>query len=108
MALHAHMETYEKDCDGPVSDSWVATKRADEDDIDFHDRILRNVASVYAILSTGALEVTRFEEDDSIRLSWSEVTEEGFRNREATICKDEGCDTDETSHRDYYAEEMGY
>lgn len=102
--LHAHMEFAQRDCDGLVADSALLISDENEDEYDFLNRVMRNVASVY---SAGRLDVSTFD-DGSTRFTWAETTEEGFISREATTCTDEGCDPTETTHYDEYAEAAGY
>lgn len=109
--LHAHVETYEVDCDGPISRDYVLTlqdaEREDQyGDIDFHRRVTGTIINTYSLLSEGNLKVTKLN-DGSTRLSWSEVTDEGHRNAEATFCTDE-CNLTAHGYRDHRAESMGY
>lgn len=114
--LHAHIETYATDCDGALSGGYLLTMNDEEvdraagggfGDIQFHNRVLSHVVNTYSIMATGSLTVTRLEDGD-VRLSWSEATEEGGRNIEATICTDP-CDLGEDAwRRDHQAEEAGY
>lgn len=112
--LHAHIQTYAVDCDGPISSGYTMTvndneKRSDFGDIEFHHRVVNRVVNTYSLFLTGSLKVTN-EEDNGIRLVWSETTEEGGRSIEALICKDEDClsDGDDYWQRDHRAEEAGY
>lgn len=99
--LHAHVESRSRDCDGTYDRSYVTVIDDGEGEYDFEGRLLRAVVSVSGL--GGKLEVTRFEEDDTFRLSWSEPTDEGFFNVEATTCRDE-CDEAATTFRDHTAE----
>lgn len=103
--LHAHVESRSRDCDGTYDRSYVTVIDDGEDEYDFEGRLLRSVVSTCGL--GGKLEVTRFEEDDTFRLSWAEPTEEGFSNVEATTCRDE-CDEAATTFRDHTAEAAGY
>ena len=120
MNIHAHVETYSTDCDGPIVYDYVITPNEEEiaeheakngvndfSDIQFHHRVVAHVVNTYSLYSQGTLTVNKLE-DGSVRLSWTEQTDEGSRNVEATICEDEGCDTGVTRYRDIRAEEAGY
>ena len=104
--MHAHIASAASDCDGRVSSEYVITKNDGEDEIDFHTRIVSLVVNTYSFMSEATLKVTRFEDGD-VRILWSEPTEEGFRETEATICTDD-CDPDHHSYSDLYAEMSGY
>ena len=112
-SLHAHIQSYATDCDGPISRTYDMTMTDDErnsefGDIDFHNRVLASVVNTYSIFQSGELRVTSGEGSDYVvRLEWWETTEEGGRNVTATIC---GCpDGDhEPTYRDHRAEQYGY
>ena len=114
--LHAHISTAQSDCDGPTYDSYVLAMNEKElsgqdennwfGDIEFMERVAMHISNVYATQFGGSLEVSVFE-DGSKRFEWRETTEEGYSNKEATFCEDD-CDLGETSHRDVFAEQMGY
>lgn len=104
--LHAHVETYATDCDGAISNDYIATMNEGEDDLDFHNRMVASTVNTYSLMAQGALKVTRFEDGD-VRMEWTEQTEEGSRYHGVTFCTDD-CDTGETHYRDHRAEEMGY
>lgn len=112
--IHAHVETYSTDCDGPMSSGYLMAmndneKRSDYGDIEFHHRVVTRVVNTYSIFTEGTLKVQN-EGDNGIRLNWSEVTEEGGRSVEALICDDETCLYDDEGfwQRDHRAEEAGY
>lgn len=110
--IHAHVETYSADCDGPLSSGYLMVPTDEEldapfADIDFHNRVVASVVNTYSLDSQGTLTVTRLADGDT-RLAWHEPTEEGFRRTEATICTDP-CDLGEQSwRRDHQAEAAGY
>jgi len=110
--IHAHVETYSTDCDGALSSGYLMVANESEQtepfgDIEFHDRVVGNIVNTYSLDRTGTLTVTRLQDGD-VRLSWSEPTEEGHRNTEATICTDP-CDLGEQGwRRDHQAEAAGY
>lgn len=115
--LHAHISTAQSDCDGPTYDSYVLQMNDKElagqdesnwfGDIEFMERVAMHISNVYATQYGGKLEVTVFE-DGTKRFEWSEATEEGYSNKEATFCTHDFCDPEERSHRDVFAEQMGY
>lgn len=114
MTLHAHFETYSTDCDGAISRDWVRVQTEEQaaaefGDIHFHDSVVADVVNTYSLLASGSLRVERLGDahDAPVRLSWSEATEEGGRQVEATICQDD-CDLGEHHYRDHAAEAMGY
>lgn len=113
--LHAHVSTASADCDGPLYDEYVMTLNADEiaeseqeyndfSDIHFRERVISSIMS----LTGGGTLTTHGEFGGWVeRVEWSQQTEEGYRSAEAVFCEDD-CDTGLTSHRDVYAEMMGY
>lgn len=108
--IHAHIDSYAVDCDGPIARSHVMTmteeeKAAEFGDIEFHGRVITSVVNTYSLFANGRLEVKATEH--GARLDWTERTEEGFRNISAHICEAD-CATDETSYRDIRAEAAGY
>ena len=120
--LHAHIESYTTDCDGPLSRDYVLTMNDEEraeataangindfSDIHFHERVVNHLVNTYSIFQSGRLEVTSGEGSDYVvRMEWQEDTDEGYRQMSAIICEDENCDTGEAHYRDHRAEEMGY
>lgn len=111
--LHAHVDTYAVDCDGPLYRSWV--EKLNDEEIaehvaaqgvnDFHDlhfkaRVLSNHVSFH---SEGWVTVKVTAQG----FTMEEPTDEGCRAAEARWCEDE-CELDERSQRDVYAEMMGY
>lgn len=116
-AIHAHVSRHSSDCDGTYTSGWTMTMTAEEvvesqqdvndfSDIHFTERVVCEVVNAYSLIGTGDLRVTRFSDGD-VRLSWSEATEEGFVNVEATICRDE-CPDSQPWQRDHAAEAAGY
>lgn len=111
MSLHAHYASESTDCDGRMSDAYVITMNDDEQtdqfgDLRFQERVLGHVVSLTGF--GGRLSVDVDEDDGTVRLSWSEQTDEGGRSADAYFCTDESCDTLDYSHRDHAAEAMGY
>jgi hypothetical protein len=121
--LHAHVSTRAADCDGPVYDEWVVTysdhERAEQvrayfngimlgyddavndfSDIHFMNRVFTNQCGPDAVH-----QMTIKVDDDGVE--YHESTEEGYRAGTITWCRKD-CDTSERSHRDVYAEQMGY
>jgi hypothetical protein len=113
MKIHAHFESRSSDCDGTYDRTYVVTPTEKEidspsGDIDFHERVVGMVVNTYSILLAGSLHVHKFE-DGSVRLEWTEQTEEGGIATTVTLCEDETCDTEEPStFRDHTAERAGY
>jgi len=112
--LHAHVSTASADCDGPQYRSYVETFNDDEraeteraqgvndfSDIHFMERVMMNVANPYAARQ---MRITVDEEGIDVH----EDTDEGYRSAEVRWCRDERCDTEESSYRDVYAEMMNY
>jgi hypothetical protein len=114
--LHAHVSRSSADCDGPTYQSNVVTFNEEEmaehadaeaaggwnnfSDISFMNRVFCTVAGPYAVeQAIVTISESGFE--------YSERTEEGYRHAEVRWCRHD-CDTDETSYRDVYAEQMGY
>src|SRR3954466_15617677 len=61
--LHAHFESYNTDCDGPISSAGVVAMKDEEregeyGDIEFHNRVVSQVVNTYSIMATGTLTVT--------------------------------------------------
>lgn len=128
--LHAHVNTYSVDCDGPISRDYVMTYNDDEraeqvrgyfngvirgedhpindfSEISFRQRVLSHVVSAYTTWQ-GTLTVTGDEQGGLTKiLDWSETTEEGGHHIRAEFCSDD-CDTGEEGYRDYRAEAAGY
>jgi len=122
--LHAHVSTASADCDGPMYDSWVESFNEDErteqvrayfngivrgydepvndfSDIHFMNRVLTSRCGPYAV---GQMRVTMDEDG----FEYHEQTEEGYRSGEVRWCRSEACDPDARTHRDVFAEAMGY
>jgi len=112
--LHAHVSTASADCDGPQYDSRVETFSDAEiaesaaaagvndfSDIHFMERVMMSVASPYA-----CHQMTVKVDEQGIDVH--EQTEEGYRSAEVRWCHDTTCDTERTTHRDVYAEQMNY
>lgn len=109
MELHAHIERYQRDCDGGHSHDYVMTMTDEEKadnlgDVVFTDRVAVAVADFFA--SDGG-RMTVQKGNGYRRLVWESPTDEGYVHNEATFCTDE-CDTGETGQTDEYAEMMGY
>ena len=111
--LHAHISTAQSDCDGPTYDSWVVTFNEDErnehiaatergyndfSEYSFKERILGNAVSFHG---NGQVNI----HPDGF--NYFENTDEGYRSAEVRWCEDD-CDTNERTHRDVFAEQMGY
>lgn len=110
MELHAHIERYQRDCDGGHSYDYVMTMNAEEHeddlgDVKFNDRVAMAISDFYASAHGSALRVE--VGSDYRRFVFQAPTDEGSIYNEATLCTDE-CDTDETGQTDEYAEMMGY
>lgn len=109
--LHAHIVKESRDCDGAYTSGHTMMQTHEEQasefgDIEFHRRVVAEVVNSYSLMDTGRLFVHRFE-DGSTRLVWSEPTDEGYRNTEATLCIDE-CELPTPWQRDHTAEAAGY
>lgn len=112
--LHAHVSKSARDCDGPIYDEYIISLTDEErarseaangvndfTDIEFRNRVLTSIVSVYAT-QQGRMDVNEGG------FKWHEDTDEGYRAAEVVWCEDESCDPAYTSHRDVYAEMMGY
>lgn len=110
--LHAHVSTNSRDCDGPTYDSHVVLLNDEEKaehikadgvndfhDLHFKERVLGDIVSFHA---QATVRVT------PLGFTYDEPTEEGFTYSEVTWCEDASCNRPATSHRDVYAEQMGY
>lgn len=109
--LHAHVETWSRDCDGDYSGGHIVAmtdeeRRSEFSEIHFMERVTGDIASPYALEFGGKLEVSVYE-DGTKRLDWRATTDEGYRQAEVTFCSDD-CATDDTWQRDHRAESMGY
>lgn len=114
--LHAHVDTFSRDCDGGHGNEYTMGFNDDEvaerenangindfSDIHFMERVMMSVASPYAVSIGMRITVT----DDGI--SVTEETEEGSRSAEVRWCHDEDCDPNcQGPVYDEYAEMMGY
>jgi hypothetical protein len=113
--LHAHVDTYSRDCDGghgndyimAFSDAEIAEREAaqginDFSDIHFMQRVMMNVASPYAVEYGMTVKV------DSEGIEVTEATDEGSRSANVRWCRDEHCDPNFHQVSDQYAEMMGY
>lgn len=113
MTLHAHVDRTATDCDGRFDQSYIVSMNESEitsqfGDIEFHHRVVNLAVNTYSILATGTLKVERFGVGTSeVRITWSEPTEEGSVQTEATFCTDD-CDLNVHTQRDHTAESMGY
>lgn len=99
---HAHVESKSRDCDGTYSSGYLAEMTVEErcdqmGDLHFQQRVLAGVVTLHG---HGTLSV-RPE-----GLSWHEVTDEGYSDKEVRWCEAD-C-TDEAWQRDHRAEAMGY
>lgn len=112
--LHAHVDRSSRDCDGPMYDSYVVAfneaEIAERDqsggvndfsDIHFMNRVFVNEAGPYAV-SQASITI------DEQGFEYHEDTDEGYRKSSVRWCEDEDCDPNFTSHRDVFAEMMGY
>ena len=84
MALHAHIVSESRDCDGTYHSSRTVEMTTDErtsdfGDLEFKRRIIGDVISVIA--QDGRLIV------EEGRISWHENTEEGYRTSDADWCE---------------------
>ena len=109
--IHAHIETYSTDCDGPISRTYVMTmndseRNSDFGDIEFHDRVTAHIVNTFSLMSTGRLDVNKYD-SNHVSLRWFEPTEEGSNDKRAVFCADD-CDTGENSYCDHRAESAGY
>jgi hypothetical protein len=112
--LHAHLDSYHLDCDGPLYSSRVETltdaERAEHEkangvndfhDLHFKDRVLGMVVSWHP------------EDEATVTITkggfyYSEQTDEGVRSTDVRWCEDTDCDPNARSQRDVFAEQMGY
>jgi hypothetical protein len=106
--LHAHVDTYAADCDGPISRSYVETANDDErtsefGDLEFRERVLGSRISWSP--AEGATVTVQITADG---FETNEPTEEGYRAASVRWCEDSSCDTGARSQRDVYAERAGY
>lgn len=111
-SLHAHVETYIRDCDGSYYSEYVMPLSAEEVDAhvkadgvnDFHDIYFKEriLSSVVALHTHAKIEIT------PEGFTYGQPTEEGFRNTEVVWCEDESCDPRASEYRDFAAEAMGY
>lgn len=112
--LHAHVETYSRDCDGGFESHYVVAFNDEEiaerdtangindfSDIHFMNRVFSNCCGPYAVSFKMSITVTE------AGFEWNEATEEGYRAGEVRWCHDD-CDESERGQRDQYAEMMGY
>ena len=112
--LHAHVSTASSDCDGPQYNEWVESLNVTElaqhvaangvndfHDLNFKERVLGNHVSFHSEFGVTVAV-----------LDWGftmhEQTDEGYRQAEVRWCEDEDCDPNAKSHRDVFAEQMGY
>jgi hypothetical protein len=108
--LHAHVSTASADCDGPMYDEYIMTLSEQEQgaefvEISFRERVIASIVSVTG--GRGTLVVDSEPGGWATNVAWHQGTEEGYRSAEARFCEDD-CDLGERSHRDVYAEMMGY
>lgn len=114
--LHAHVETYARDCDGGHGNEYTMGMNDDErgeresaggindfSDIHFMNRVMTGLAGPYAVEYKMTVNVG--PEGFCVR----EETDEGYREANVTWCRDEGCDPNAQGPvYDEYAEAMGY
>jgi hypothetical protein len=114
--LHAHVDTYARDCDGGHGNEYTVgfndselKERNDADgvndfsDIHFMERVMMSVASPYAVEYGMTVKV----DDDGIEVH--EQTDEGYRTATVRWCHDADCDPNAQGPvHDEYAEMMGY
>jgi hypothetical protein len=102
--LHAHVNSYSSDCDGPIERSFIIvtedTERDGLGELTFKERVLALQVSFYA-LAGATVRLTEHGFD------YDEPTEEGHRSIEVRWCSDL-CDLEEQSYRDIRAEQAGY
>lgn len=114
-ALHAHVSTFARDCDGGHGNEYTMgfsdeEKKEREDangvndfsDIHFMQRVMMNVASPYAVEYGMTVKV------DSEGIEVSEQTDEGYRSAEVRWCHDDCEQEAQGPVYDEYAEAMGY
>lgn len=106
MTYHAHYESAAQDCDGLYTRDYILAPSGDEDEWQFENHVLTMVVDT-APKYGGTLTVSPRFDDGTHRLEWHEQTDEGYRHREATFCRDD-CDFAESSFRDHTAEAAGY
>lgn len=112
--LHAHVTISSRDCDGPMYDEYItalndaeiaehesANGVNDFHDLNFKARVLSNHVSFHS-------EYGVTVKADADGFTSYEPTDEGHRTAEVRWCEDATCDSDYVSHRDVYAEMMGY
>jgi hypothetical protein len=87
--------------DDEIAERIAAEGVNDFSDIHFMNRVFVNEAGPYAVESA-QIEITKHG------FSYAEQTDEGYRSAEVRWCEDEDCDIHERSHRDVFAERMGY
>jgi len=114
--LHAHIETFSRDCDGGYSNEYTMCFSPEEiaerqeangindfSDIHLMQRVMMNVASPYAVEHGMTIKV------DSEGIEVHETTDEGHRGAEVRWCRDESCNREGWGPvYDEYAEAMGY
>jgi hypothetical protein len=104
--LHAHLDGQSQDCDGRYTRGEVYEQTLEErcdpngwGDLEFKQRVLVSVTSVYAEEATVSITPDGFE--------YHERTDEGYRAAQVRWCEDTCSDT-RSWQRDHRAEEMGY
>lgn len=116
-SLHAHVSTASADCDGPMYDEYVISLNDEEiaesqkETNDFHDITFRDRVMCHIVHQTGGQGTLTVDSEPggwAERLDWHQQTEEGYRSAEVRFCEDDYCDPNATSHRDVFAEQMGY
>ncbi len=105
MNIHAHVTTRSQDCDGEYRSGYTYFLTSEEQasefaDIEFKERVISSVVSVYA--TQGTLEIT------PNRVDWHQITDEGYQSSVAEWCEDETCEGAKAWHRDLSAEAANY
>lgn len=111
--VHIHWEESSRDCDGGHGDYGIYRPNADQLNDDgsvdvyaFWNAEIAFMVNGYAIEGTLKVSQDPYSRDDGVA-EWSEVTEEGYRNRAIRLCSDD-CETPRNTVYDQYAQEAGY
>lgn len=93
--LHAHVTLRSRDCDGDYSsghnEQLISTERCSaHGDMDFKERVLMSVISVFAVSANLGLTETGAH--------YHEITDEGYRSANIAWCED-GCTDDNSWQR---------
>lgn len=114
--LHAHISRSARDCDGQLDNEWVVSMNEEEveeskqevndfSDIHFTERVVISISSLWSA-EDAVIKIKQV--DGQPFITYDEKTDEGGVSTEARFCTDEDCDPNEKSHRDHFAEAMGY